>query len=82
MSHVACVPGGAHPSYAHGYSTRDNEFYRAWDAIAADRDRFQSWLDDNVFSERGSSVRANHRPSVGERRSAAEERARQAGGRR
>ena len=48
MSHVACVPGGAHPSYAQGYSVRDNDFYRAWDAIAADRDRFQSWLDDNV----------------------------------
>ena len=22
VSHVAAVPGGAHPSYAHGYSTR------------------------------------------------------------
>ncbi len=51
VSHVACVPGGAHPSYAHGYSTRDNDFYRAWDAIAADRDRFQSWLDDNVVDD-------------------------------
>ena len=37
-----CVPGGAHPSYAQGYSTRDNDYYRAWDAISADRDRFQS----------------------------------------
>ena len=77
VSHVACVPGGAHPSYAHGYSTRDNEFYRAWDAIAADRDRFQSWLEQNVFK----TGRADH-PSLGERGSAAEERARQAGGRR
>src|SRR6185312_4245338 len=25
---VAEVPGGAHPSYAHGYSDRDNDFYR------------------------------------------------------
>ena len=28
---VACVPRGAHPSYAHGYYERDNEFYVAWD---------------------------------------------------
>ena len=80
VSHVACVPGGAHPSYAHGYSTRDNEFYRAWDAIAADRDRFQSWLDDNVFGSVARGTRTTDE-SVGERRSAAEERARQAGGR-
>ena len=37
---VACVPGGAHPSYAHGYYERDNEFYVAWDAISRDRDTF------------------------------------------
>ena len=42
VSHVACVPGGAHPSYAQGYSTRDNAFYLAWDAISADRDRFHT----------------------------------------
>ena len=29
------VPGGAHPSYAAGYSVRDNDFYRAWDADRA-----------------------------------------------
>ena len=34
------VPGGAHPSYAHGYYDRDNAFYRAWDAISRDRDAF------------------------------------------
>ena len=28
---VCEVPGGAHPSFAMGYSTRDNAFYRAWD---------------------------------------------------
>ena len=32
---VAEAPRGAHPSYAHGYYDRDNDFYRAWDAIAA-----------------------------------------------
>ena len=28
---VCHVPGGAHPSFAMGYSERDNAFYRAWD---------------------------------------------------
>ena len=32
---VAEVPGGAHPSYAAGYSVRDNDFYQAWPASAA-----------------------------------------------
>jgi glutaconate CoA-transferase subunit A len=41
---VAHVPGGAHPSYAHGYSERDNAFYLAWDAISRDRERFDEWL--------------------------------------
>jgi glutaconate CoA-transferase subunit A len=38
------VPGGAHPSYAHGYYKRDNVFYQAWDAIARDRDSFKAGL--------------------------------------
>jgi glutaconate CoA-transferase, subunit A len=50
VSHVAAVPGGTHPSYAQGYSVRDNDYYRAWDAISADRDRFLEWLDTNVMS--------------------------------
>jgi glutaconate CoA-transferase, subunit A len=50
VSHVAAVPGGTHPSYAQGYSVRDNDYYRAWDAISADRDRFLDWLDTNVLN--------------------------------
>jgi glutaconate CoA-transferase subunit A len=50
VSHVAAVPGGTHPSYAQGYSVRDNDYYRAWDAISADRDRFLEWLDTNVLN--------------------------------
>jgi glutaconate CoA-transferase subunit A len=42
---VAHVPGGAHPSYAHGYSERDNAFYQAWDGISRDRERFEEWLE-------------------------------------
>ena len=37
---VCHVPGGAWPSYAAGYSVRDNAFYSDWDEIARDRDRF------------------------------------------
>jgi glutaconate CoA-transferase, subunit A len=45
---VAVVPGGARPSYAHGYYQRDNAFYTAWDEIARDRDRFLRWVRDAV----------------------------------
>ncbi|MEV6423236.1 CoA transferase subunit A [Streptomyces sp. NPDC051662] len=48
---VCVVPGGAHPSYATGYSVRDNDFYRAWDPIARDRDTFIHWLDTQVRNE-------------------------------
>lgn len=41
---VAEVPGGAHPSYAAGYSVRDNAYYQRWDAISRDRSAFGQWL--------------------------------------
>jgi len=46
---VALAPGGAHPSYAHGYYDRDNDFYVAWDAISRDRDRFLEWMQRHVL---------------------------------
>lgn len=46
---ICHVPGGAHPSYAHGYYTRDNASYVAWDRIASDRDSFRAWMQDNVL---------------------------------
>jgi glutaconate CoA-transferase subunit A len=46
---VACVPHGAHPSYAHGYYERDNKFYVAWDAISRDRDTFTAWMREHVL---------------------------------
>jgi glutaconate CoA-transferase subunit A len=49
VSYVAAVPGGAHPSYALGYSDRDNGFYLGWDEISRDRQKFAAWLDDNVY---------------------------------
>jgi glutaconate CoA-transferase subunit A len=45
---VSPAPYGAHPSYAHGYYERDNDFYVAWDAISRDRDRFRSWMERHV----------------------------------
>jgi glutaconate CoA-transferase subunit A len=46
---IAVVPGGARPSYAHGYYSRDNAFYVAWDAISRDRDTFASWIQKHVM---------------------------------
>jgi glutaconate CoA-transferase, subunit A len=46
---VALAPFGAHPSYAHGYYERDNDFYVAWDEISRDRDRFHAWIDRHVL---------------------------------
>jgi glutaconate CoA-transferase, subunit A len=49
VGYVALAPGGSHPSYALGYSIRDNEFYVAWDAISRDREAFARWLDEHVY---------------------------------
>ena len=54
VSYVAAAPGGSHPSYALGYSARDNDFYQAWDVISRDRDRFSRWLAEEVHGEAGS----------------------------
>jgi len=48
VTYVAEAPGGAHPSYAHGYSERDNDYYLRWDAISRDRDTFSGWLDEQL----------------------------------
>jgi glutaconate CoA-transferase subunit A len=42
---VVEVPGGAHPSYAHGHYVRDNAFYRQWTPISKDRAALVAWLD-------------------------------------
>lgn len=49
---IAACPGGARPSYAHGFYERDNSFYLAWDRISRDRDRFRSWMAENVLRMR------------------------------
>jgi len=49
ISAIVAVPGGAHPSYAQGYYRRDNEYYKAWDGIARDRETFAKWMDKHVI---------------------------------
>jgi len=53
---VSVAPGGAHPSYAHGYYDRDNAFYVRWDEISRDRDRFREWMRLHVLDREASAV--------------------------
>jgi glutaconate CoA-transferase, subunit A len=46
---VCVVPGGAHPSYAHGYYKRDNAFCIAWDGISRERETFRAWMERHVM---------------------------------
>ena len=48
LTAVCVVPGGAHPSYAHGYYERDNRFYQAGDPIARDRETVTAWIDTYI----------------------------------
>ena len=42
-------PGGARPSYAHGYYARDNAYYAEWEAISKERGTFSAWLAEHVL---------------------------------
>jgi glutaconate CoA-transferase, subunit A len=46
---VSVAPGGAHPSYAHGYYERDNDFYVGWDEISRERESFRAWMERHVL---------------------------------
>ncbi len=48
---IVVQPGGTWPSYAAGYSVRDNAFYSEWDEISRDRDRFADWMRVNVLEK-------------------------------
>jgi glutaconate CoA-transferase subunit A len=48
---IAVVPGGAYPSYAHGYYKRANAFYKVWDTISRSRESFTAWIEDNVLNK-------------------------------
>jgi glutaconate CoA-transferase subunit A len=58
---VCLVPGGAHPSFAQGYSRRDNRFYKEWDAISRERDTFLAWMERHVL---GTNDWAEYRRSL------------------
>ncbi len=45
---ISVTPGGARPSYAHGYYARDNAYYVAWDELSRDRSAFSAWLRENI----------------------------------
>jgi glutaconate CoA-transferase, subunit A len=51
ISAVVVAPGGARPSYTHGYYARDNALYTAWDAISRERDTFLAWMREHVIYE-------------------------------
>jgi glutaconate CoA-transferase subunit A len=55
LTRVAEAPRGAHPSYAHDYYERDNEYYREWDAISRDRETFTAWLAEHVLDGAGDT---------------------------
>ncbi len=56
---IAVVPGGAHPSYAHGYYSRDNAFYKDWDRISRDRQLFIAWMDEHVLKSSPQAFRVH-----------------------
>ena len=62
---VCLAPRGAHPSYAHGYYDRDNDFYVAWDAISRDRERFRDWMQRHVLET--ADVTEYHASLAGEK---------------
>lgn len=66
VSAVCCVPNGAHPSYASGFSERDNAFYKEWDAISKDREVFIEWIAQHIL---GTSNFAEFCQSIGMSRS-------------
>lgn len=52
VTSISVVPFGAHPSYAHGYYERDNEFYVEWDRISAQEDSLQAYLQKWIYGLR------------------------------
>ena len=46
---VCEAKGGAFPSYAQGYYSRNNAFYKRWDEISRDRETFRAWMEEHVM---------------------------------
>lgn len=62
LTAVCHVPAGAHPSFAMGFSDRDNAFYKRWDAISKDRDTFTDWIHTHVL---GTADHAEYLATIG-----------------
>jgi glutaconate CoA-transferase, subunit A len=58
---VCHEPDGAHPSFAQGYSKRDNRFYKHWDTISRERESFRDWMERHVL---GTQDFAEYRRSL------------------
>jgi glutaconate CoA-transferase subunit A len=56
-------PFGCHPSFAQGYSDRDNAFYLEWDRIAKDPDTLAAWYDEWIY---GTTNHAEYRAKFGD----------------
>jgi glutaconate CoA-transferase subunit A len=61
---IAQVPGGAYPSYAHGYYKRANGFYKAWDAISRERETFLDWMREHVLAGGPEDFARHARPGA------------------
>jgi glutaconate CoA-transferase subunit A len=64
---ISVVPGGAFPSYAHGYYKRNNAFYIAWDKISRERDSFLVWMKENVLAKGPEAFARHARAATGAR---------------
>jgi glutaconate CoA-transferase, subunit A len=49
---LSVVPFGAHPSYAHGYYERDNDWYQEWDRLSAKDELITKYFDEWVYGLR------------------------------
>ena len=52
LTAVCEVKGGAFPSYAQGYYSRNNAFYKRWDEISREREGFRAWMERHVIGTR------------------------------
>ena len=50
LTAVCVEKGGAFPSYAQGYYSRDNAFYKQWDMISKDRETFLAWIHQHIMN--------------------------------
>jgi glutaconate CoA-transferase, subunit A len=57
---VVLAPGGARPSYAHGFYGRDNAFYTQWDDISRERETFLAWMREHVLQAAALSETQGH----------------------